>query len=112
MTDTTETRTATLLGVGPFTEGWFEKTSCLFELYPPLERSGHSLVHVVTEAVPEYDRWPAETFVFATTPDGQMDVDYYCEYGPVLKLVGEDHPVEAMHRLGYTRVIMDTAARV
>lgn len=109
MTETT--RTATLIGVGPFND-WFTESSHLFELYPPLEKSGHSLVHVVTETIPQYDRFPADTVVFATKSDGTMNTDYYCESGPVLELAGEDHPVEVMHRLGYNVVVMDATAQV
>lgn len=108
---TEATRTATLLGVGPF-NGWFSEDSFLFELYPPLEHTGHSLAHVVTSTIPAYDRFPSDTTVFPTTEDGSLDVTYYCEYGPVLELLDQDHPVEVMHRLGYNTVIMDASARV
>jgi hypothetical protein len=107
----TETKTATLLGVGPF-NGWFTEHSFLFELYPPLETDGHSLVHVVTSSLAGYDRFPGETLVFATLMDGSLDYAHYAEAGPILELTDVVHPAQTMHRLGYTTVIMDATARV
>jgi hypothetical protein len=109
----TETKTATLLGVGPF-NGLFSPTAFLFRLDPPLETSGHSLVHVVASGMEENEihGCDAETIVFATDQHGMIDYAYYAEWGQILELAGMSHPAEAMHRLGYSTVIMDATASV
>lgn len=107
----TETKTATLLGVGPF-NGWFTERSYLFELYPPLESNGHTLVHVVTSSTEDYDRFPGETMVFATLMDGKLDGNFYAEAGPVMELECVVHPAVVMHQLGYGTVLMNAPAEV
>ena len=94
---------AHLLGVGPFS-GWFHEKAFLYELYPPLEESGESLVHIVVSCMDADESYGAEAVAFHTDGEGKLNIDYYAEYGDVKTLYGEANPEEVLRRLGYDLV--------
>lgn len=98
---------AHLIGVGPFTGNEtspFHEQAFLYELYPPLEKAGYSLLHVVVSCIDEDDWYGAETVTFKTDNQGELDTDYYAEYGPVLSLYSTTNPEVSLARLGYDLV--------
>jgi len=94
---------AHLLGVGPFGD-WFHDTAFLYELYPPLESTGETLLHIVVSCIDEDEDYGAEAIAFKTDNAGQLDTDYYAEYGSVKTLYGQANPEEVLRRLGYDLV--------
>lgn len=94
---------AHLIGVGPF-DGYFHEQAFLYELYPPLEGSGETLVHIVVSCLEEEGDFGAETVAFKTGPTGNLDIDFYAEYGAVLGLYDSVNPEKVLSRLGYDLV--------
>lgn len=99
---------AHLLGVGPFvaadSAGWFHERAFLYELYPPLEQSGESLVHIVVSCIDGDEEYGDEAVAFHTDSEGRLNVDYYAEYGAVLSLYSTVNPEKVLSRLGYDLV--------
>jgi len=100
---------AHLIGVGPFRatadgQDWFHEQAFLYELYPPLEDSGESLVHIVVSSIEGDEDYGDEVVAFKTNAEGKLDIEWYAEYGAVLSLYGTINPEKVLSRLGYDLV--------
>jgi len=100
---------AKLIGVGPFKhpedgQEYFHETAFLYELYPPLAGGGETLVHIVVSCLEEEGDFGAESVAFKTDGQGNLDEDWYREYGAILSLYSVTNPERVLERLGYDLV--------
>jgi hypothetical protein len=98
------TKTATALSAGPF-GGLFGAHARLYRLEPELNMfRGTPVPQVIIATLGEDEDYPAETYVYAATAEGELDVDFYVKHQHILTFEEEDIP-RALRIMGYTKII-------
>lgn len=94
------TNLATPLRNGPF-GGFFTPDATLYALTPSWNIEDQEVQYVIVSGLDADDLFPAETVVFAATPQGEVDSAFYMHHRSIVEFYGENNITRALQRMGY-----------